>query len=49
MTAIAIFTGKDGHKLPKMYVRRYLGAKLSQYYPRIVDSRTISFVGNVSS
>lgn len=32
MTAIAIFTGKDGKKLPSMYVRRYEGAELTYKY-----------------
>ena len=32
LTAIAIFTGKDGKKLPGMYVRRYEGAELTYKY-----------------
>jgi predicted transposase/invertase (TIGR01784 family) len=32
MTAIAIFTGRDGKKLPGMYVRRYEGAELTYKY-----------------
>lgn len=32
LTAIAIFTGKDGKKLPGMYVRRYEGAELVYKY-----------------
>ena len=32
LTAIAIFTGKDGKKLPGMYVRKYEGAELTYKY-----------------
>jgi predicted transposase YdaD len=32
MTAIAIFTGRDGKKLPSMYVRKYAGAELTYKY-----------------
>ena len=32
LTAIAIFTGKDGKKLPSMYVRKYEGAELTYRY-----------------
>ena len=32
LTAIAIFTGKDGRKLPGMYVRKYAGAELVYKY-----------------
>ena len=32
LTAIAIFTGKDGKKLPSMYVRKYEGAELTYKY-----------------
>jgi len=32
LTAIAIFTGKDGKKLPGMYVRKYEGAELIYKY-----------------
>jgi len=32
LTAIAIFTGKDGKKLPRMYVRKYEGAELTYKY-----------------
>ena len=32
LTAIAIFTGRDGKKLPSVYVRRYAGAELTYKY-----------------
>src|SRR5882757_4878315 len=32
MTAIAIFTGRDGKKSPGMYVRKYAGAELTYKY-----------------
>lgn len=32
LTAIAIFTGKDGKKLPGMYIRKYEGAELIYKY-----------------
>ncbi|TDX02343.1 RpnC/YadD family protein [Dinghuibacter silviterrae] len=32
LTAIAIFTGKDGKKLPSMYIRKYVGAELTYKY-----------------
>jgi hypothetical protein len=32
LTAIAIFTGNDGKKLPGMYVRKYEGAELTYKY-----------------
>jgi predicted transposase/invertase (TIGR01784 family) len=32
MTAIAIFTGRDGKKLPGVYIRRYLGTELMYKY-----------------
>jgi len=32
MTAIAIYTGRDGKKLPGMYLRRYAGAELTYKY-----------------
>lgn len=32
LTAIAIFTGKDGKKLPGMYVRKYEGSELTHKY-----------------
>jgi hypothetical protein len=32
MTAIAIFTGKDGKKMPDIYVQKYMGAELNYKY-----------------
>lgn len=32
LTAIAIFTGKDGKKLPSMYIRKYEGAEVTYKY-----------------
>jgi hypothetical protein len=48
LTAIAIFTGKDGKKLPGIYVRKYEGAELTYRYNTlcILDYDDRNLVGN---
>lgn len=50
LTAIAIFTGKDGKKLPNIYVRKYIGSEITYKYNTLCildyDDRTLAATPN---